>query len=1054
MKIDGWHIDGYGVHHELAASELPDGLTIVTGPNEAGKTTLQDFLVGMLFGFTATNRPDHHAPLRGGAYGGRLQVSDDDGTAFTIHRGARRSSLRITGPDGPVADPEAELRRLLGGATKDLYLALFAVHTDELDELKALTDDEVRDRVFSAGILGAGRTAQAALRQLGGERDELWKPGARSADKYLLRRLRDELTEARGRLADARREATGLPGLVHRIGAIEADRDRAKAARSELQDRRSLLFIVSNQWPTWAEAAEARGELDQLGVVEPLPADARATLEQLVARRDDLRAHATEATDALADAQAEAAALEAPGPALAHAAAIGAVAAGLPVERERLATVGRLGDELATAERELAAALAELGPHASEAWLDEQPVDPAAASELRTLAAAVATAEQALTVVDDAAARARAAHEDDVADHQARRSALAERPAHPVDRARQAVEAANTLVTLLTQRDVVEHRLAVATQPAAVVAAPTPPAATPTHLAPALGVVAIVALASGLAAVATGAPVIGGAVALLGVVLGALAASARRTPAIAAAPVEEPAAPAGTTPAELAHQLAEIDRAVEPLLATFGLSGRPTLTEATNLRVRAEQLAAEATQLERDRTELDARTRALDARAARIVEQHAADRRAATAALDAARAAWSAWLAERQLPATLDATGAADLLDALTRARSQLLAARTARQALAAATAAHEAWAAEVVALARTTGLADAEAAAAHPIETIERLDAERRGAEAAAQAQAHQQVAVDAAQGHHDRAVARAAEAATELDQQLAALGAATLDEAFELVARADRAAQLRRTIAQADRDLTTSVGRDPERLDAARALLTRADPVRWQHELAEFADTLVAIDGRIDDLTAEHAHLCAERDAIERSADVAAAELRVADLEAQLADALVRYATLATAHRVVEATLARYQRERQPDVVKRAAIHFAQITDGRYPRLEVRDRDIVAIDHAEREVRADQLSKGTAQQLYLCMRFALAESYARTTRLPLLLDDIAVHADDGRHPRVADTIAAVAADHQVLVFTGHERTVAQLRAARPDARTIELPASGPARRIGLAVS
>lgn len=57
MKIRGLHIDGYGVHHDLGIDDLPDGLTIVCGPNEAGKTTLQHFLVGMLFGFTPATGP-------------------------------------------------------------------------------------------------------------------------------------------------------------------------------------------------------------------------------------------------------------------------------------------------------------------------------------------------------------------------------------------------------------------------------------------------------------------------------------------------------------------------------------------------------------------------------------------------------------------------------------------------------------------------------------------------------------------------------------------------------------------------------------------------------------------------------------------------------------------------------------------------------------------------------------------------------------------------------------------------------------------------------------
>jgi uncharacterized protein YhaN len=287
-----------------------------------------------------------------------------------------------------------------------------------------------------------------------------------------------------------------------------------------------------------------------------------------------------------------------------------------------------------------------------------------------------------------------------------------------------------------------------------------------------------------------------------------------------------------------------------------------------------------------------------------------------------------------------------------------------------------------------------------------------------------------------------------TALDAFLAEIGAATATEARHLIERAELAERLHRTITQADRDLSNSIGHDPQRLEAARELLTRADPQRWAHELDELDHQLRAIDAQIEELTAEHAHLTAERDRLERSADVAAAELRVADLESQLADAITRFATLATAHRLVESTLARYQRERQPDVVKKAATLFDQLTDGHYRRLEVRDREIIAIDHAEREVRAHQLSQGARQQLYLCMRFALAESYARTTRLPLLLDDVTVHTDDHRHLRLADAVADVARDHQVFVFTGHQRTVGQLQAAAPDAQLIELRGAVPSAR------
>ena len=60
VRIAGWHIDGFGVFSDYASPELPDGLTVFTGPNEAGKSTLLAFIRGVLFGFPNKRR---HLPL-------------------------------------------------------------------------------------------------------------------------------------------------------------------------------------------------------------------------------------------------------------------------------------------------------------------------------------------------------------------------------------------------------------------------------------------------------------------------------------------------------------------------------------------------------------------------------------------------------------------------------------------------------------------------------------------------------------------------------------------------------------------------------------------------------------------------------------------------------------------------------------------------------------------------------------------------------------------------------------------------------------------------------
>ena len=40
MRLRGWHVEGFGVLHDFRVEDLADGLTIVYGPNESGKTSL------------------------------------------------------------------------------------------------------------------------------------------------------------------------------------------------------------------------------------------------------------------------------------------------------------------------------------------------------------------------------------------------------------------------------------------------------------------------------------------------------------------------------------------------------------------------------------------------------------------------------------------------------------------------------------------------------------------------------------------------------------------------------------------------------------------------------------------------------------------------------------------------------------------------------------------------------------------------------------------------------------------------------------------------------
>ena len=164
MRIKGWHVNGFGGFHNYSIDNLPAGLTVLVGPNESGKSTLLAFIRTILFGFPdGRSKELKYPPLNGGRHGGRL-ILTARGQDYVIERHAgEKNPFVLTLPDSRCGD-ESDLRSLTGGADDKLFRSVFAFSLTELQMLETLTAEGVRDRIFSAGISGAGQSARAAMK--------------------------------------------------------------------------------------------------------------------------------------------------------------------------------------------------------------------------------------------------------------------------------------------------------------------------------------------------------------------------------------------------------------------------------------------------------------------------------------------------------------------------------------------------------------------------------------------------------------------------------------------------------------------------------------------------------------------------------------------------------------------------------------------------------------------------------------------------------------------------------------------------------------------------
>lgn len=261
MKIRRIDVDGFGTLASLSIKEVSPQLTVIAGPNEAGKSTLLDFIRFMLFGFPRTRSASRHEPLRGGRHGGSLRFCDDEGAEWTLERHADQKSPVLTGATGQIGG-EDELRSLLGGADATVFRTVFAFGLSELVSLENLESDEVRDLIFTAGVLGAGRSATRATRILAERRSELLKPRARSAR---ANDLAHRLDEARRQLQTKRGLAVAFPASVARLRQLEEATSAAAAREDEFTRRRAELDNLLAAWPAWHRLRDAETRLAELG---------------------------------------------------------------------------------------------------------------------------------------------------------------------------------------------------------------------------------------------------------------------------------------------------------------------------------------------------------------------------------------------------------------------------------------------------------------------------------------------------------------------------------------------------------------------------------------------------------------------------------------------------------------------------------------------------------------------------------------------------------------------------------------------------------------------
>lgn len=152
MRVDKLHLQDFGQFHNKDITLAP-GINVVYGANEAGKSTIKDFIVDMIYGIDKARglgaRFDHYEqkkPINGSAFSGAMEVSVQ-GTDYLIERNFARQEKKTTVRDMDTAREIvlAEENNLVGtllNTDKSTYLNTLCI-----SQMEVSTDKEIADKL-------------------------------------------------------------------------------------------------------------------------------------------------------------------------------------------------------------------------------------------------------------------------------------------------------------------------------------------------------------------------------------------------------------------------------------------------------------------------------------------------------------------------------------------------------------------------------------------------------------------------------------------------------------------------------------------------------------------------------------------------------------------------------------------------------------------------------------------------------------------------------------------------------------------------------------------
>lgn len=260
MRILRAEIVGFGKYRQRTF-DFTSGNQLLYGVNEAGKSTLYQFIQTMLFGFPVKrgNKRDY-APKDGTSFGGRLWVEFPVTGEVCIERYKQVDRGRAKVMIGERIGDERLLNSLLAPLNLQLFQEVFTFQQEQLSQLDALQEKELHDALISLGISGSKQLLEKRQSYIS-DAQKLFK---HKGQKLPLNRKLLDWQALDQKIHEKEQQESAVQNYYTQLAETDKKQEKLTAKITAAEENLTILKEQQLYWTQYEELQRLKKQLQQV----------------------------------------------------------------------------------------------------------------------------------------------------------------------------------------------------------------------------------------------------------------------------------------------------------------------------------------------------------------------------------------------------------------------------------------------------------------------------------------------------------------------------------------------------------------------------------------------------------------------------------------------------------------------------------------------------------------------------------------------------------------------------------------------------------------------